>query len=86
MYENSCAKSKTLYDAFEASEGFYVSKVKLCCRSRMNVTFVIKEGNEELEAKFLKEATAGGFHELKGHRSIGGLRASIYNGMSMEGV
>lgn len=86
MNEISCAKSKTLYDAFEASEGFYVSKINPAYRSRMNVPFTIKGGDADLEGKFLKESTAAGFHELKGHRSIGGLRASIYNGMSMEGV
>ena len=50
----------------------------------MNVPFVT--GNDELDAKFIKEAKAAGFESLKGHRSVGGMRASIYNAMPMEGV
>ena len=50
----------------------------------MNVPFIT--GNEELDAKFVKEATAAGFVNLKGHRSVGGMRASIYNAMPIEGV
>ena len=50
----------------------------------MNVTFVT--GSEELDAKFVKEATAAGFVNLKGHRSVGGMRASIYNAMPYEGI
>ena len=53
-------------------------------RSLMNVPFVT--GNEELDAKFVKEATAAGFVNLKGHRTVGGMRASIYNAMPIEGV
>ena len=53
-------------------------------RSLMNVPFVT--GNDELDAKFVKEATAAGFVNLKGHRSVGGMRASIYNAMPIEGV
>ena len=53
-------------------------------RSLMNVPFVT--GNEEMDAKFVKEAEAAGFVNLKGHRSVGGMRASIYNAMPIEGV
>ena len=53
-------------------------------RSLMNVPFVT--GDEELDAKFVKEATAAGFVNLKGHRTVGGMRASIYNAMPIEGV
>ena len=53
-------------------------------RSLMNVPFVT--GNEELDAEFVKAATAAGFVNLKGHRSVGGMRASIYNAMPVEGV
>jgi phosphoserine aminotransferase len=53
-------------------------------RSLMNVPFVT--GNEEMDAKFVKEAAAAGFVNLKGHRSVGGMRASIYNAMPIEGV
>lgn len=50
----------------------------------MNVPFIT--GNEEMDAKFIKEATAAGFVNLKGHRTVGGMRASIYNAMPIEGV
>lgn len=53
-------------------------------RSLMNVPFVT--GDADLDAKFIKEATAAGFANLKGHRSVGGMRASIYNAMPVEGV
>ena len=53
-------------------------------RSLMNVPFVT--GDEELDAKFVKEAKAAGFENLKGHRTVGGMRASIYNAMPMKGV
>jgi len=53
-------------------------------RSVMNIPFVT--GNDEVDAKFIKEATAAGFVQLKGHRSVGGMRASIYNAISLEGV
>jgi phosphoserine aminotransferase len=53
-------------------------------RSLMNVPFVT--GNQELDAKFIKEAKAAGFENLKGHRTVGGMRASIYNAMPAEGV
>ena len=53
-------------------------------RSGMNVTF--RTGNEELDTKFVSEATAAGFVNLKGHRKVGGMRASIYNAMPVEGV
>ncbi len=53
-------------------------------RSLMNIPFVT--GNDELDAKFVKESTAAGFINLKGHRTVGGMRASIYNAMPIEGV
>lgn len=79
-------RSQILYTAIDGSDGFYVNKVNPAYRSRTNIPFVIQNGNAELEAKFITEATAQGLLELKGHRSVGGLRASIYNGMPMEGV
>ena len=76
-------KAAILYDYLDSSELF-----KGCAdkdsRSMMNVTFVT--GNEELDKKFCKEADAKGFKNLKGHRSVGGMRASIYNAMPTEGV
>ena len=76
-------KAKLLYDYLD-SQDYYIAPVKPECRSMMNVTFVT--GNAELDAKFAKEASAKGLKNLKGHRSVGGMRASIYNAMPYEGV
>jgi len=76
-------KAAILYDFLDQSNMFKGTVVKED-RSLMNVPFII--GNEELEAKFIKEAKAAGFENLKGHRSVGGMRASIYNAMPTEGV
>jgi phosphoserine aminotransferase len=78
------AKAKILYDALDASDGFYQPCAEREARSLMNVTFRLP--NEELEAKFATEATAHGLDGLKGHRSVGGIRASIYNAFPREGV
>ena len=84
------AKAKLLYDAIDNSNGYYVGHAQKSSRSLMNVSYNIRNGGDEnvaeLEAKFVKEATEAGMIALKGHRSIGGLRASIYNAMTMEGV
>lgn len=77
------AKSALLYDTIDASE-FYTNNVALKDRSRMNVPFFLKD--ESLNADFLKGAEARGLLQLKGHRSVGGMRASIYNAMPIEGV
>ncbi|MCL2488990.1 MAG: 3-phosphoserine/phosphohydroxythreonine transaminase, partial [Oscillospiraceae bacterium] len=76
-------KAAVLYDCLDGSALFKGPVVK-ADRSMMNVTFVT--GSEELDAKFVREAAAAGFVNLKGHRSVGGMRASIYNAMPMEGV
>ena len=76
-------KAKILYDVLDASKMFHGTALPEA-RSDMNVTF--RTGDEELDAKFVKEATAAGFVTLKGHRLVGGMRASIYNAMPMEGV
>ncbi len=76
-------KAAILYDFLDNSKLFKGTVVKED-RSLMNVPFVT--GDEELDAKFVKEATAAGFVNLKGHRSVGGMRASIYNAMPIEGV
>ena len=76
-------KAKMLYDFLDNSKLFKGTVVPED-RSLMNVPFVT--GNEELDAKFVKESTAAGFVNLKGHRSVGGMRASIYNAMPVEGV
>ena len=74
-----------LYEYIDGSDGYYSNPVDKQYRSRMNIPFRVK-CNEELENKFLKEAQAAGLIELKGHRSVGGCRASIYNAMPLEGV
>jgi len=76
-------KAKTLYSAIDASS-FYANPVAPACRSWMNVPFTL--ANAELDATFLSEAKAAGLLTLKGHRSVGGMRASIYNAMPEEGV
>jgi phosphoserine aminotransferase len=80
------AKAALLYDAIDSSGGYYYGPVEKKDRSRMNVVFRLKGDNEELEKKFVKESAAEGLAGLKGHRSVGGLRASLYNAQSMEGV
>ena len=76
-------KAKILYDYLDESKLFR-GTVRKEDRSLMNVPFVT--GSEELDAKFVKEAKEAGFENLKGHRSVGGMRASIYNAMPIEGV
>ena len=83
MKEHNEKKAKILYDFLDQSKMFK-GTVEKKDRSLMNVPFVT--GNDELDAKFVKEATAAGFVNLKGHRSVGGMRASIYNAMPIEGV
>ena len=83
MKEYNEKKAKILYDFLDESKLFKGTVAK-DDRSLMNVPFVT--GNEELDAKFVKEAKAAGFENLKGHRSVGGMRASIYNAMPIEGV
>ncbi len=76
-------KAKLLYDYLD-SQNYYISPVEKGSRSMMNVTFVT--GNSDLDKKFAKEAEENGLVNLKGHRSVGGMRASIYNAMPKEGV
>ncbi len=83
MKELNEKKAKLLYDFLDSSEMFKGTVVPED-RSLMNVPFIT--GNDELDAKFVKEATAAGFVNIKGHRSVGGMRASIYNAMPIEGV
>ena len=81
--ETNAKKANLLYQIIDDSS-LYRGTAELKDRSKMNVTFRLT--SEELEAKFIKEATENGFVGLKGHRSVGGCRASIYNAMSLEGV
>ncbi|MEX0755946.1 MAG: 3-phosphoserine/phosphohydroxythreonine transaminase [Actinomycetota bacterium] len=77
-------KAQLLYEAIDGSEGFYRGHAQPDSRSRMNITFHLPD--EDLGSAFLDEAGRAGLLELKGHRSVGGLRASIYNAMPVEGV
>lgn len=83
MKEMNEKKADLLYDYLD-SQSYYISPVKKDSRSMMNVTFVT--GDAELDKKFAKEASENGLKNLKGHRSVGGMRASIYNAMPYEGV
>ncbi|CAD7705353.1 unnamed protein product [Ostreobium quekettii] len=85
VQEANRAKAKVLYDAIEASEGFFQNPVEVSARSAMNVPFTIP-ANPELEGPFMQEAAERGLVTLKGHRSVGGMRASIYNAMPVEGI
>ena len=83
MKEYNEKKAKVLYDFLDESK-LFKGTVRKEDRSLMNVPFVT--GGDELDAKFIKESKAAGFENLKGHRSVGGMRASIYNAMPIEGV
>lgn len=83
MAERNVAKAKLLYDYIDQSD-FYTNPVAKEYRSLMNVPFVTR--SKELDAQFVKEAGANGLVSIKGHRLVGGMRASIYNAMPIEGV
>jgi phosphoserine aminotransferase len=83
MHRENEAKARRIYDAIDATD-FYRGHADPDSRSIMNVTFRLP--SEELEKKFASEATAQGLDGLKGHRSVGGIRASIYNAFPMAGV
>jgi phosphoserine aminotransferase len=77
-------KAQRLYEAIDASGGFYRNSVDVACRSVMNIPFNLPA--PELEAQFVRESEAAGFIGLKGHKSVGGIRASLYNAVSTEAV
>ena len=83
MQKRNIAKAKVLYDFLDESK-LFKGTVRKEDRSLMNVPFVT--GDKDMDAKLIKEATAAGFVNLKGHRTVGGMRASIYNAMPIEGV
>jgi phosphoserine aminotransferase len=83
MQANSLSRSNKLYDAIDNSE-FYANPIQHQYRSRMNVPFTLSD--DALNETFLSEAKENGMFELKGHRSVGGMRASLYNAMPDEGV
>jgi phosphoserine aminotransferase len=84
MYKINKEKADVLYNCIDQSGGYYKGHAKSDSRSLMNITFRL--GSEELEKKLISEATAAGFDGLKGHRSVGGLRASVYNAFPKKGV
>ena len=84
MAIRNAEKAKILYDAIDSSELFKTAVTNVADRSLMNVPFVT--GDAALDKKFVEEAALAGMWNLKGHRSVGGLRASIYNAMPREGV
>ncbi len=83
MEARNIAKARLLYDAIDASQ-FYVNRVAKNCRSRMNVPFFLRD--ESRNEAFLAGAREHGLLQLKGHKSVGGMRASLYNAMPLEGV
>jgi phosphoserine aminotransferase len=83
MEQKNIAKAKLLYDYFDQT-GFYSNPIAKGDRSRMNIPFKLKD--ESLDDAFLKGAQQNGMVQLKGHRSVGGMRASVYNAMPLEGV
>ncbi len=85
LFKLNAAKAQKIYDVIDSSDFWTGTAVKEF-RSNMNVTWRIQGNNEELEKKFIDEAKKLGMSSLKGHRSVGGLRASIYNAFPMEGV
>ena len=84
MARRNSIKAKILYDAIDSSDGFYRGHAEKNSRSLMNVTFRLP--NEELEKKFVAEALEHNLSGVKGHRSVGGMRASIYNAMPIDGA
>ncbi|QPG06896.1 3-phosphoserine/phosphohydroxythreonine transaminase [Salinimonas marina] len=83
MARRNATKASTLYNAIDASD-FYRNQIHPRCRSKMNVPFQLADA--ALDSRFVQEAEAQGLKALKGHRSVGGMRASIYNAMPLEGV
>ncbi len=84
MGERNHAKATLLYDAIDGSGGFYTNRVAAAARSWMNVPFTLPRA--ELDAAFLAESKDAGLLALKGHKAVGGMRASLYNAMPVEGV
>lgn len=86
IYEESVEKSNLIYNLVDNSKGFYKNNVHQNCRSRMNIPFVIMNNDKNLTELFKKEALKKGIMQISGHKSIGGIRLSVYNGMPKEGV
>lgn len=88
MERQAILKSNLLYDTMKNSNGFYSCPINENCRSRMNVPFRVGNdgGDEALEEQFLVETKRLNMHQLKGHRSVGGIRASLYNAVTYSEV
>jgi phosphoserine aminotransferase len=87
MNEQSTKKSSEVYETIDQSNGFYVNSIDKKYRSRVNIPLRIMTGgvaNEKLESAFIAEATKANMLELKGHRAVGGIRVSLYNGVTVE--
>jgi phosphoserine aminotransferase len=80
------AKAKLLYDIIDSSSGYYTCPIEKASRSRMNVVFRVAGGDEAKEKAFAKEAEAAGIVGTPGHRSVGGMRVSLYNAVTLEAV
>jgi phosphoserine aminotransferase len=80
------AKARLLYEAIDGSDGFYSCPVERGSRSRMNVVFRVASGNEALEKQFAADAGRAGLIGTAGHRSVGGMRVSLYNAVTPEAV
>uniref|UniRef100_U5EWV5 Phosphoserine aminotransferase n=1 Tax=Corethrella appendiculata TaxID=1370023 RepID=U5EWV5_9DIPT len=84
MLKAAITKSQAIYNVINESNDFYTCPVALDCRSRMNIPFRICNGDEAMEKEFLKQAESLGMVQLKGHRSVGGIRASLYNAVTVD--
>ena len=84
MHQRNRDKAAQVYEVIDGSDGFYQGHARPDCRSLMNATFRLAD--DALEKEFLAQAASHGLDGLKGHRSVGGIRASIYNAMPVEGV
>ncbi len=86
MQRRNEAKARLLYDTIETSGGFFHCPVENSSRSKMNVVFRVAGGNEPIEKQFTNEAAAAGLVGTPGHRSVGGMRVSLYNAVTLEAV
>jgi phosphoserine aminotransferase len=86
MVKRNDAKAGLLYETIESSGGFYSCPVEKCSRSKMNVVFRVAKGDEAVEKKFANEAAAAGLVGTPGHRSVGGMRVSLYNAVEPAAV
>ena len=85
MEERSARKSGLIYEVIDSSNGFYTCPVPVAVRSRVNIPFRIRNCDEELEKQFLEQAKKKwNMIQLKGHRSVGGIRASLYNAVTVD--